>query len=138
MLDLIRTRLKNSLTGLHKTNKFLKVNNIFIHSRASSPSSSVCASPDSGTYEGRMTPKLFISKLCTSSNSPISASPSIDAGIDMQITPQPSNLSSSSSSSSTSSSSSEEMKTTTIMPVAMSVSTVPPPPLPVSEDTQFC
>ncbi|KAL5279121.1 FAM122B family protein [Megaselia abdita] len=112
---------------------------IFVESRASSPSSSVCASPDSGTYEGRMTPKLFISKLCTSSNSPIAASPSIDAGIDMQITPQPSNLSSSSSSSS-STSSSEEMKTTTIMPVGVagSVSAVPPPPLPVSEDTQFC
>lgn len=27
--------------------------------------SSVCPSPDSGTYDGRITPKLFISKLCT-------------------------------------------------------------------------
>lgn len=63
-------------------------------SRGSSPScqspSSVCPSPDSGTYDGRITPKLFISKLCTSNNtshsnnnsiihsacsSPVSASP---------------------------------------------------------------
>ncbi|XP_034666749.1 flocculation protein FLO11 isoform X1 [Drosophila subobscura] len=38
-------------------------------SRGSSPvcqsPSSVCPSPDSGTYDGRITPKLFISKLCT-------------------------------------------------------------------------
>ncbi|CAD6998260.1 unnamed protein product [Ceratitis capitata] len=38
--------------------------------RGSSPvcqsPSSICPSPDSGTYDGRITPKLFISKLCTS------------------------------------------------------------------------
>lgn len=64
-------------------------------SRGSSPvcqsPSSVCPSPDSGTYDGRITPKLFISKLCTNNNSgggnnnnssssgcpsPVSASPS--------------------------------------------------------------
>ncbi|KAH8298172.1 hypothetical protein KR018_010383 [Drosophila ironensis] len=42
---------------------------IFTESRGSSPvcqsPSSVCPSPDSGTYDGRITPKLFISKLCT-------------------------------------------------------------------------
>uniref|UniRef100_A0A1A9UYL3 Protein FAM122A n=1 Tax=Glossina austeni TaxID=7395 RepID=A0A1A9UYL3_GLOAU len=60
---------------------------IFTESRGSSPScqspSSVCPSPDSGTYDGRITPKLFISKLCTSHtnttnsscSSPMSASP---------------------------------------------------------------
>lgn len=66
---------------------------IFTESRGSSPvcqsPSSVCPSPDSGTYDGRMTPKLFISKLCTtnnttSCNSPMSNSPGIDAGIDVQ------------------------------------------------------
>ncbi|KAM8716902.1 hypothetical protein ACLKA7_003727 [Drosophila subpalustris] len=67
---------------------------IFTDSRGSSPvcqsPSSVCPSPDSGTYDGRITPKLFISKLCTNNNaagnnnnssssgcpSPVSASPS--------------------------------------------------------------
>ncbi|EDV99204.1 GH13160 [Drosophila grimshawi] len=70
---------------------------IFTDSRGSSPvcqsPSSVCPSPDSGTYDGRNTPKLFISKLCTNNNagggsgnnnnssssgcpSPVSASPS--------------------------------------------------------------
>ncbi|ALC39358.1 CG4497 [Drosophila busckii] len=60
---------------------------IFTESRGSSPvcqsPSSVCPSPDSGTYDGRITPKLFISKLCTNNNSsssgcpsPVSASPS--------------------------------------------------------------
>lgn len=64
-------------------------------SRGSSPvcqsPSSVCPSPDSGTFDGRLTPKLFISKLCTSNSvsgnginnnssssgcpSPVSASP---------------------------------------------------------------
>lgn len=43
--------------------------NFIIFSRGSSPicqsPSSVCPSPDSGTYDGRITPKLFISKLCT-------------------------------------------------------------------------
>lgn len=46
--------------------------------RGSSPIHS-CASPDSGTYEGRTTPKLFISKLCSSNSrssfSSASASP---------------------------------------------------------------
>ncbi|KAH8419410.1 hypothetical protein KR222_011191, partial [Zaprionus bogoriensis] len=46
---------------------------IFTDSRGSSPvcqsPSSVCPSPDSGTYDGRITPKLFISKLCTNNNS---------------------------------------------------------------------
>ncbi|KAH8377993.1 hypothetical protein KR093_008447 [Drosophila rubida] len=45
---------------------------IFTDSRGSSPvcqsPSSVCPSPDSGTYDGRITPKLFISKLCTNNN----------------------------------------------------------------------
>ncbi|EDW77908.1 uncharacterized protein Dwil_GK24735 [Drosophila willistoni] len=67
---------------------------IFTESRGSSPvcqsPSSICASPDSGTYDGRITPKLFISKLCTNNAvgsggnnssssgcpSPVSASPS--------------------------------------------------------------
>lgn len=68
---------------------------IFTESRGSSPicqsPSSVCPSPDSGTYDGRMTPKLFISKLCTnnttnsqSSSSSMGTSPIIDAGIDVQ------------------------------------------------------
>ncbi|XP_055920426.1 uncharacterized protein LOC129952030 [Eupeodes corollae] len=72
---------------------------IFTESRGSSPicqsPSSVCPSPDSGTYDGRITPKLFISKLCTnnstnstSCSSPMgtssSSSSGIDAGIDMQ------------------------------------------------------
>lgn len=53
-----------------------------------------CASPDSGTYEGRTTPKLFISKLCSSNSlssfSSASASPTsqlegmTDAGVDGQ------------------------------------------------------
>ncbi|KAH8412304.1 hypothetical protein KR009_001120 [Drosophila setifemur] len=42
---------------------------LYTESRGSSPvcqsPSSVCPSPDSGTYDGRNTPKLFISKLCT-------------------------------------------------------------------------
>ncbi|XP_055837454.1 uncharacterized protein LOC129905857 [Episyrphus balteatus] len=68
---------------------------IFTESRGSSPicqsPSSVCPSPDSGTYDGRITPKLFISKLCTnnttnstSCSSPMGTSPGIDAGIDVQ------------------------------------------------------
>ncbi|XP_016964530.1 uncharacterized protein LOC108034209 [Drosophila biarmipes] len=68
---------------------------IFTESRGSSPvcqsPSSVCPSPDSGTFDGRITPKLFISKLCTNNTvsgsglnnnssssgcpSPVSASP---------------------------------------------------------------
>ncbi|EDV59188.1 uncharacterized protein LOC6543340 [Drosophila erecta] len=71
------------------------VKKIFTESRGSSPvcqsPSSVCPSPDSGTFDGRLTPKLFISKLCTSNSvsgsginnnssssgcpSPVSASP---------------------------------------------------------------
>lgn len=50
--------------------------------RGSSPIHSlpaICASPDSGTYEGRTTPKLYISKLCSSNSlssfSSASASP---------------------------------------------------------------
>lgn len=49
--------------------------------RGTSPihSLSLCSSPDSGTYEGRTTPKLFISKLCSSNSlssfSSASASP---------------------------------------------------------------
>lgn len=68
---------------------------IFTESRGSSPicqsPSSICPSPDSGTYDGRMTPKLFISKLCTnnttnsqSCSSPMGTPNGIDAGIDVQ------------------------------------------------------
>ncbi|XP_059614439.1 P2R1A-PPP2R2A-interacting phosphatase regulator 1 [Phlebotomus argentipes] len=51
---------------------------MFLESRGSSPvcqtPSPLCPSPDSGTYEGRITPKFFVSKLCASSvSSPSSA-----------------------------------------------------------------
>ncbi|XP_055709058.1 PPP2R1A-PPP2R2A-interacting phosphatase regulator 1 isoform X2 [Phlebotomus papatasi] len=52
---------------------------MFLESRGSSPicqtPSPICPSPDSGTYEGRITPKFFVSKLCTTSSvsSPSSA-----------------------------------------------------------------
>ncbi|XP_014094669.1 uncharacterized protein [Bactrocera oleae] len=62
---------------------------IFTESRGSSPvcqsPSSICPSPDSGTYDGRITPKLFISKLCTNNTNNNSAcsspSSSVSGGI---------------------------------------------------------
>ncbi|XP_030383799.1 rho GTPase-activating protein gacF [Scaptodrosophila lebanonensis] len=106
---------------------------IFTESRGSSPvcqsPSSVCPSPDSGTYDGRITPKLFISKLCTSNTnnsngssnnnhsnssgcpSPISASPSgscVGAGLPLVLDGM-SSLSGASSTSSSSGGNSEPM-----------------------------
>ncbi|XP_017484061.1 PREDICTED: flocculation protein FLO11 [Rhagoletis zephyria] len=62
---------------------------IFTESRGTSPvcqsPSSICPSPDSGTYDGRITPKLFISKLCTNNTNNNSAcsspSSSVSGGI---------------------------------------------------------
>ncbi|XP_037959703.1 mucin-5AC [Teleopsis dalmanni] len=106
----------NSNWNVYNTPPPLK--KIFTESRGSSPicqsPSSVCPSPDSGTYDGRTTPKLFISKLCAINNnstcsSPMSSSPSSalnpnDIIVNSALCSSISSSSSSSSSASTTSS----------------------------------
>ncbi|TDG48608.1 hypothetical protein AWZ03_004937 [Drosophila navojoa] len=69
---------------------------IFTDSRGSSPvcqsPSSVCPSPDSGTYDGRITPKLFISKLCTNNNAAGNNNNSSSSGCPSPVSASPSNV----------------------------------------------